>query len=562
MRCLLLVSVFWASVALAVDPFAAAFPAPDAMVLDGDLTDWNPGRFSVSPPVVMVDGTGFVEQGTIASNADHSARVYFASAKQGLWVGALLWDDAVVVVRGEDLWKGDSFELLFPRSDGALLHLGTNPAGDVHLFSGGKAVGAAPMRAAAQRHEKGWSVELLVPWSVLGLRGSPRELKLNVGLRDADPEETPTAYRVWSGHRHSQAASAGTLEFKALPPPPVWPKCAPWSDSVTVRAPLTAVGTTLKAGDTPVVLRLLNFQSSRRNWVSLWTHFDLKQIQKDLDAASRLRANAIRLFVFFEAFGGEAVRPEMLARLHAVVREAAARGMVSVVSFFPFKKEFRVEWWKRMQTHLETIVSSFRGDPAIAMWDLMNEPDHVWAQADAGVTAQDVDAWARAAAAAVRAADPTHLLTVGLAGHFLRQQPISAVEALDWVDVVSVHWYGADEAMRPSFDRLSQFSGKPVVLQEFGMTSLYFAEAEAAKYIESVCREAQREHFSGVGVWELLDHPVGSIDHLAPRWEETPENDFGLLRSDGSPKLQSGAFCNCLSAPRLRVSPPQPPQRQ
>lgn len=524
--------------AWAVDPIATAFPAPARLVLDGDLVDWNPGRFSVSPVVDLVDGVGFLEEGQVSSNADHSARVYFAWRPDALWVGARLTDDTVTVVRGDALWKGDTFEVLLGHGDGRLFHLGVNPVGDVQVFSGHSAVG---VKAAALRLEQGWSVELSVPWTALGFSAAPKSVRVNLGLRDVDGEEV--AYRVWSGQRHAQRDSAATLRLESAAPPPSWPTCAPWAGTVNVVEPLKARGTQLMAGASPVVLRMVNYQPARNNWPRFWTEFDPQALGRDLDLAAKLRINALRVFVFTEEFGGPTVRPEVLERLRRVVREGAARGMVSIVTFFPFKKELRPEWDTRMAAHLTGIVSAFRGDPAIAMWDLMNEPDHLLTT---GATWNDLARWAQVMATAVRTADPTHLVTIGLAA------PSSSNTTVASLEVQSVHWYGEQAQLGAALD-LAVDAGQPVILQEFGSTSLYFGDAESSRWFDEVCRAAAARHLAGVGAWELFDHPVGSILHLKDRWVEEPEHDFGLLRMDGAPKGQAGAFCRCLAVPQLRL---------
>jgi Cellulase (glycosyl hydrolase family 5) len=542
--------------AAAAKPVAIASSAPKSLVVDGSLVDWNPGQFSVSPQVFFGEGTTFTQTGVVKSNADHSARIYFAYRADALLMGALVTDDNLVVVRHGEQWRGDGLELLVHTATG-LLHVGVNPTGDVHAFSRPKGVDATlEAHAVARVEAKGWQVELSVPFSTMGLKAPPAELSINVAMRDVDANEPP-AHRVWSGQRHAQPASAGRLIFeRPARPLASWPSC-PTATAVKVTAPLRAEGRILKARTEEVRLRMLNFQGTTGNWQTFWTDFDVEQLRADLDVAQRLKANSIRIFVFDEPFGLESVRPQMLERLHVVVREAAARGMLSVVTFFPFKKEFRPEWDERMQRHLKQIVSTFVGDPAIAMWDLMNEPDHQWAIVDAGVSAGDVERWARLMTATVRSADPTHLVTVGLAGHFVTLNlGTESPEALPFVDVTSVHWYGED-AQWPEAVKVLGTIPRPVVLQEVGTTALYFTQADGAQRLESWCRGAQSARLSGVGVWELFDHPVGSIRHQPEKWLETSENDFGLVTSDGAPRLAAGVFCRCMAgAASLKIAPP------
>lgn len=480
--------------------------------------------------------------------------MYFAFTAKELIVGALITDDAVVdQFRNEDMWQGDLLEVILQHQGGGVLHVAVNPVGDVHLFS--KPETAAKTIHAAGRVEKnGWLVEVTIPFAAFGAKGTERTWPVNLAFKDADPKQ-PLAHRVWSGVRHQLRSSMGTLYFdrdvataslKA-------PVCPAAKKTITVKTPLTAQKNRLTAGDAEVTLRLINFQSASENWASFWSSFRADQIRTDLESAKSLKANAIRIFVFDNIFGLETIDPIMLEHLHFVVKEAAARGMLSIVSFFPFKKEFRPEWQARMQTHLEKIVSSFVGDPAIAMWDLMNEPDHMWALPNATFTSSDVATWAKRMNDAVKRADPSHLVTIGLAGHHLDKTSSLDDETLPFLDVASFHFYGELPQLATWISRAKERSTKPQILQEIGVSSLYATDDEAARSLAVMCNQATGAHLSGVGVWELFDHPVGSIAHLPERWSETVENDFGLITSEGRFKQQAAAFCRCLEAPALRI---------
>lgn len=535
-----------------------AKPAPAALVLDGDLVEWNPGHFSTSPPLEIVAGTSFVEEGAIASDADHSARVYVGYDAKAIVVGALITDDHLVSqYRKGDMWQGDLLEIIIPRAGLGVLHVGVNPVGDVHVFSPPQSATAAAenaIRAAARIEKDGWVVEVSIPFRAFGAVGTEARWPINFAFKDADPGEPSVAHRVWSGLRHQLRASAGTITFdrSAVAPAPA-PTCPAFTKTIELTAPLAAKGQALVAKNEPVTLRIVNFQSATENWATFWSSFRPDEIRSGLDAAQKLKANAIRIFVFDDVFGIDQLRPEMLEHLHFVVREAAARGLLSIVSFFPFKKEFRPEWYARMQAHLEAVVSSFVNDPAIAMWDLMNEPDHMWALYDGGVTAGDVSKWALRMFSAVKAADPSHLVTVGLAGHFLDKKVFAADELLPFVDVISFHFYGELTGLPPVFERARAGVQKPLVLQEIGVTSLYESDDEAVQKLDAICQQAAASSLNGVGVWELLDHPVGSVAHLSPRWSETIENDFGLLTFDKRFKRQAGSFCHCLKVPGFRL---------
>lgn len=526
-------------------------------VIDGALVDWSPGMFGVAPPITLGKATSVVESGKIADDDDHSVELYAAVTDSALYVAGIVTDDQVVDRhRAGEMWRGDMVEVLVAKPKGGYLHVGVNPAGDAFLFAPlTKGGAAAPrLRSAARKAPPGYAFELEIPFSLVGLAKGSQRLTVNFAARDADPGESPPGHRTWSGYRHNLLGSFGTLVVDGGgPAPSAWPRCREGAKEVVVESPLRARGHGLVAGERPVVLRMANYQSAEASWVQFWSQWDLARVQRELDLAARLQLNAIRIFVFFEPFGGRTPAVEMVSRLETVVDEAAKRGILTVVSFFPFDKDFRPERYEEMAEHLRHIVSRFRGDPAIAMWDLMNEPDHMWMMPDAGVTPSAVSAWASHMYPVVREADPTHLVTVGLAGHFaVNPGPVKAEEALPFVDVVSVHWY-FDLSLIDRALAKARSLGKPLVLQEFGASGLLFSEDDASAQFEVICRAAEKAEVAGLAVWELFDHPVGTIAHYPTPWREDAENYFGLLRADGTPKRQAGIFCRCLDAPKLKL---------
>jgi endo-1,4-beta-mannosidase len=297
---------------------------------------------------------------------------------------------------------------------------------------------------------------------------------------------------------------------------------------------------------------MVNYQSSRENWNRFWTDFSLLRVQTELKRAAQLGFNSIRIFVFTEEFGNAAVNPMMLQRLEQTIDAAAQVGLLTVVSFFPFKKEFRPERIPEMDRHITHIVQHFVGHPGIAMWDLMNEPDHTWGL-KMGVEAEQVYAWAKHMLRAVKQADGSHLTTLGLAGHFATQETWTASQSIPEADIISVHGYFENTPLNIFLER-AQSIGKPVVLQEVGKTGLYWTDLELAQFDKQACAQARSSGISGIGLWELFDHPVSSIDFYNEPWKENEENYFGLLRADGSVKHEKAqAWCGCLSQQSFQI---------
>lgn len=521
--------------------------------IDGALGEWSPGIFSVSPVIDLGSSSSVVEEGLIDSDADHSVQVWLSTTPGLLHLAAQVTDDVVSAGHSApESYRDDGLELILARPDGGVFHLGVSADGKAWVFNpaGGSSEGVV---AAVSKRAPGYAIELTLPFARFGATDRTLEgWRLNLAARDVDGRAV--AHRVWSGFRHTQVASMGRV-MVATPPPPLKPipACPPSKRKVVIDRPLQASGSALVAIDAGVTLKLVNYQPAASAWDAMWTNFDTKVLATDFERAAQLGANAVRVFVFYETFGEHRVKPEFLQRLTTVVNLAATAGLLTVVSFFPFDKEFRPAAWPGMGAHLETIVKSLAGHPGIAMWDLMNEPDHAWALGDGGVAAGEVEAWAKEMYRRVKTADPTHLVTVGLAGHFAASDAgVKPAEALPFVDVVSVHGYFDDVPLDTFLARATSL-GKPVVLQEFGRTRLYWTPSEVAAFDDTDCTAARRAGISGVGAWELNDHPVGSIGWSKRPWAESEENWFGLLDVEGRRLPRAGSFCRCLDSPSFVI---------
>ncbi|MCC6808356.1 MAG: hypothetical protein IT381_13110 [Deltaproteobacteria bacterium] len=554
---LLLVALILAAPSNAYRRVAVAHPAPKTIAIDADLGEWNVGMYALSPAINL--GGGFIEEGAITNDADHQAEIFVAFGENDLYLAALVADDHVIAE--SEVWKGDMVELLVERDGASYLHMGVGPKGNVEQFAPVAKKGDATIVAAGQIEARGYVVEARVPYSLLGAR--PRAgstLRVNFASRDADPGESPPAHRVWSGYRHNRVVSFGELALQKAPPPPQVDlgRCAVSGPEITIKGPLAANAGRLVAGDKEVLLRIINFQSAQKSWGRFWTDFDLRQIERDLDLARALAANAIRVFPPYAIFAG---KPAMIARLRQLIDAAKKRGLLVIPSLFPDRKEFQKERYAAMEAHVAEMGQAFAGESAIAMWDLMNEADHGFGLPDATFTAAEVFAWSRHMAAAMKKADPSHLVTLGLAGYFAnRDGAILPEEAMLVGDVLSIHWYFPPERIEHGLARAREAAaGTPLVLQEFGVTSMYEDDASADAIYAKLCSAAEKAKVSGVGAWELFDHPVGTIEYVTPRWTETTESHYGLFRVDGSPKRQAATFCRCLrEVPRVVIAPRAP----
>lgn len=519
-----------------------------AIKVNGDLSEWNLGI--AHSALSIVAGPARIEEGTVENLSDLSAEVSFRHDAEALYIAALVTDDDVVDdPHGGEMYRSDMLDLLL--FGATPLHVGFSPHGDFHTFQGKLADGC--VQSASARTVGGYTIEAKLLRRCLRDIPGGGPVSINLAVRDKDSRETQPAHVCWSGYRHNLPGSAGTLLLEPLAKRQAVKLSPTFAEAQRLTAPLKRDGALLKNGNSEVVLRGVNFVGGDQNWARLWEHYDTAEIQKALALAASAGANVVRVFLYFESFGASAPKPEMLARLDDFIGLCKKNGLVSIVSFFADKKDFRRERYAEMAAQLAKVVARYQGDPAIAMWDLMNEPDHAYGLADKGATRQAVAAWIEAMHEVVRAADPTHLITVGYAGHDLvsflnttAESESSATEARRMYalsDVVSWHGYIAGVKLS-ELSKAAASLNKPTVLQEFGLSQLVYTEQAAAEAYQTMCDLAARERWPGVLAWELLDHNVGTLPHV-PGYAETDENHFGLFTARGIPKAAAGVFARC-----------------
>ena len=138
-------------------------------------------------------------------------------------------------------------------------------------------------------------------------------------------------------------------------------------------------------------------------------------------------------------------------------------------------------------------------------------------------------AWLGPQVAAVRAADPARLITVGYSDPLLAGLPANKT-----LDIIAINRYPRDASPRQLDFQLTiarglqaAFSGKPVFLSEFGYPTSEVDPAQAAICEGAAWLRAYEMGLAGAGKWMLWDLPPGPN----PR-----ERSFGLYAASGEPK--------------------------
>ena len=218
--------------------------------------------------------------------------------------------------------------------------------------------------------------------------------------------------------------------------------------------------------------------------VGVWKDFDPQVVDRELALARRLSLNSVRVFLQYVAYEDD---PQAFVKNVDRFVELAARHNIRPMfvlfdSCFgdepsldkvdsptwvnnPGYSRIGKEHWPQLERYVSDVVTRFRGDPRVLMWDIMNEP-----MADfAHVTRAERDAiweFCRHFCKFVKRIDPQRPITVGHA--VVEYIP----KTIDLVDVASVHSYSPhEEWLDNDLDLTFGYArpaGKPVIVTEFG----------------------------------------------------------------------------------------------
>ncbi|MDQ2808610.1 MAG: cellulase family glycosylhydrolase [Chloroflexota bacterium] len=306
-------------------------------------------------------------------------------------------------------------------------------------------------------------------------------------------------------------------------------------------------------GGQPVTLKGTNYWLHTAPFVDTWGEWDGAQVAAELAKAHELGVNSVRITLPYIhvpiplVWGdkvSERVNGPIIQLMTQLLQIAAGYDMKVMFALFdgtdrvddPSAAEFRQEL-----NYVQGIVEPFADDDRVLAWDLKNEPDNspVWLKGDA---AQSIH-WLSQMAAAVRAADVRHPITVGMGQAANLWAAPDGLRVLDFVDFVSFHSYDAGGFVS-QIQAVQDHTAKPVVVSEFGWPTGPARESSAAATYDEATQSylyrtmlpaAQAAGVAGVLQWTLWDYERGDgrPDH---------ESFFGLVRADGTFKPAADLF--------------------
>ncbi|MGZ8579784.1 MAG: glycoside hydrolase 5 family protein [Actinomycetota bacterium] len=344
-----------------------------------------------------------------------------------------------------------------------------------------------------------------------------------------------------------------------------------------------------------------------RTAMAWWSWFDAGEVARDFERIAVSGLDSMRLFLLWEDFQPQPDRVDrdMLRRLVTVADIAADAGLalmptlftghMSGVNWIPDwalvgdgpDSRFRVvsgarvvagglsNWYvdpdvAQAQASLAVeAATALAGHEALWAWDLGNEPSNCVMPPDR----ERGRRWLEQIASAIRVADDTARITIGLHMEDLEQQrnlgPREAAEACDFLTMHGYPIYASwadgetDEHLVPFLAAVTRWlgGGADVLFSEFGLptvrgearTPMLVAEDDAARYTARVLDGLRHEGCAGALVWCHTDYAPAIWDE-PPLDEATHERSFGMWRADGSAKpalaeLSSFAGRSRLGAP-------------
>jgi endo-1,4-beta-mannosidase len=212
---------------------------------------------------------------------------------------------------------------------------------------------------------------------------------------------------------------------------------------------------------------------------------------------------------------------------------------------------FEDVWFVARQAwYIRSVVERVGQHAAIRAWLLTNEiPIYAhWETRGVGTPASSVISWAQLLIDAVRAGGSQLPVSIGDGAWGVEvtgsDNGFRVRDIAGLVDFLGPHVYRMEtDQVRQHVTagficELLDFRDRPVVLEEFGLTSDYVSEANAAHYYRQLLHNSLLAGSTGWLAWNNTDYDA--IEGQAPYVHHPFELHFGLVDQRGRPKAQAG----------------------
>jgi endo-1,4-beta-mannosidase len=291
----------------------------------------------------------------------------------------------------------------------------------------------------------------------------------------------------------------------------------------------------------------------------MWMRYNAAVVRQELEVLAEHGCSVTRSFCYWPDFVPEPERldEEVLERFTDFLDTHAELGIETIPTLIvghmsgenwdpPWRQGrdlYRDVWLVSQQAWFaEAIARRFHRHPAVAGWLLSNEMPLYGGPA----SSDEVTAWARILIQAVRAAGATQPISVGdgawgveVSGN---DNGYSLRALAPLVDFFGPHAYPMEndqvrQFLTPAFAcELAGSLGKPIVLEEFGVSSDFATDEHAADYYRQVLHTSLLAGARGWLAWNNCDYD--DLRHQDPYRHHVFELHFGLTDGDGRPKPQ------------------------
>ncbi|HSK95210.1 MAG TPA: hypothetical protein VK891_01210 [Euzebyales bacterium] len=311
---------------------------------------------------------------------------------------------------------------------------------------------------------------------------------------------------------------------------------------------------TVDAGAAPQVWLGVNFWS-RVGGPRMWTRFDEEVVRKELNVLAQHGLNVTRSFFYLPDFmpAPDTIDEACCERYARFLDLSADAGLGTIPTFVvghmsgenwdvPWRggADLYADGWMLAQQcwFAEQMAVRFGGHPAVVGWLASNEMPLY-----GGVTTPEYGrSWGRMLRQAVRAGGAPQPFSLGDGAWGIENTGVDNGFRLrdlrDVVDFFGPHVYPLESDLTrqmltaPFVCELSHL-GRPVVLEEFGVSSAFTSDAHGATYYRQVLHGSLLAGATGWLGWNNTDFDRYDQD---PYRHHAFELTFGLTRADGTPK--------------------------
>jgi endo-1,4-beta-mannosidase len=305
---------------------------------------------------------------------------------------------------------------------------------------------------------------------------------------------------------------------------------------------------------------------SRSGGPRMWTNYDATIVREELEVMRDHGMTVTRSFLYWpDAMPTpDALDEAVMSNFENFLDLHTELGMTTIPTFLvghmsgenwdPAWRDgrniFEDVWFVARQAfYIRSVVERVGAHAAIRAWLLTNEiPIYAhWQTRGVGTSAASVISWAQILIDAIRAGGSNKPASIGdgawgieLSGNDngFRTRDIAKL-----VDFLGPHVYRMETDQVRQFlgaafvCELLDFGGLPVVLEEFGLTSDYVSEENAAHYYRQFLHNSLLAGATGWLCWNNTDYD--SIEAQAPYLHHPFELHFGITTNDGTPKAQA-----------------------